>query len=171
MRGASQRRVVAKFRIAGGGGDLKARLTDLMKHGQRETPFLLEPHAPESARAAGPRASATHRARQRAPHPRAHRGPQGRGDGHLAVRHFAQRPAVPPGNGDRAPTLLGKARPGENEHAGALGDHRSQLSPGRSARLGACVIMLERLIRPRIGDASSMAVIDLRRLSFSSPSR
>ena len=74
-----------------------------------------------------------------------------------ATWQLATLPSVPqvlPGDGDRAPTLFGKARPVENQHAAPLGNHRPQLPPHAfGTPRGMRDEMLKRLIGPRIGDA------------------
>ena len=156
MQRAAQRGVVAKFGIAEHGGDLEARRADLAQQREREPPFLLEPQRRRNLRALSrlgrqPRLGQIQRG---AEHPRLHARPQRRGHGDLAIGDLAQGPAVLPGDRHRASALLRKAGPVENQHARALGDRRAQLPPqalGAPRRMRD--EMLERLIRPRIGDA------------------
>ena len=152
----TQRPVVPEFRIAQHRRDLHAAGPHLPHQRERQAPFLLEAHRRGDSRTlprVGRQPLLGH-IQGRAQHPRAHARPQRRGDRDLTVGDLAQGAAILARDGDRASTLLRKTRPVENQDAGALGDHRSELPPdavGTPRRVGNEV--LERLIGARIGHA------------------
>ena len=174
VQGAPQRRTLAELRIAEHRRHGDPAGADLPQQRERQLPLRLpaDPRRNAGARALRGRQPRLGQVQGRAHHPRLGPRPQGDRHGGLAVGDLAERPAVLPRDPDRVRPLLGKARAIENEDARAIGDRAAQVSPdplGRPGRIGD--EMLEGLIGTGSRTRSSIALIDLRRLSLSSPSR
>jgi hypothetical protein len=135
---------------------MKPGRADLPHQGERQAPLFVEPHGGRNARALA-RLGREPLLRQieRGPeHPRAHAGPQGASDRHLAIGDLAQRAAVLARDAHRMRALFGKTGAIQDQHALAFGNGAPKLAPnvgGGPRRIGDEV--LERLIRTGVVDS------------------
>ena len=174
MQRAPQRRVVAEFGIADDRGQLKPARANLAQQRQGEPPLLLKAHGARNLSAltrvrCQPRLGQIQRGPQ---HPRARPRPQRRRHRDLAVGDLPQAAAV-----------LRRATPTEcGPCFGKLVPSRISTRYARGSPCGAAATrarrstalrdeVLKRLIRAASVTRSSIALIDLRRLSLSNPSR